>query len=181
MSKVVKIKVKNSEGLYDNLIPQSASSAEYGTYASLDKSKGTIEERLTALGFKSGSATLNSQYEVVTTQNELKRQGNYVLGRIVISSTTIHNLNFMRHLVATLPEEFRPKEDFTFPFMDSNYTSFSSATGDNTITASCTIYAENGEVWLTRASSTGSGFQGSMSERTNLPFKLYFGYEANPL
>lgn len=146
-----------------------------------DISKGTIEKRFADLGFKQGSATLNGQNNVVATQNELKRQGNYVLGRIVINNANFAGLNFINNLVGTIPPTFRPKEDFTFPFMDSNYTWMTGATGNDTIIASCTIYAESGEVWITRGGSTNSDFQGSIGGRTNLPFKLFFGYEANPL
>lgn len=65
-----------------------------------DNSKGTVEERLTRLGFKSGSVTISS---VTATQNELKRQGNYVLGNLSFS------LSSAKSVSGTFPQYFRPK------------------------------------------------------------------------
>ena len=65
-----------------------------------DNSKGTVEERLTRLGFKSGSVTISG---VTATQNELKRQGNYVLGNLSFRVTSIKSVS------GTFPQYFRPK------------------------------------------------------------------------
>ena len=46
-------------------------------YASLDISKGTIEERLTNLGFKQGNIMINDSVNTVA-ENVIFRQGNYV-------------------------------------------------------------------------------------------------------
>lgn len=61
--------------------------AEMANYASSDKSKGTIEERLTRLGFKQGA------FDVITTDgsaftvnsNNIKSQGYYCIANIDIS------------------------------------------------------------------------------------------------
>ena len=47
-------------------------------------SKGTVEQRLTNLGFREGSITLASG--ITATTNYLKRQGNYVIGKLVITN-----------------------------------------------------------------------------------------------
>lgn len=75
-------------------------------YASDDTSKGTIEERLTALGFKEGSVTLSSG---TATTNRITRQGNYVIGQVSVADAVIRG-----GLAFTLPEHFRPKTAFSF-------------------------------------------------------------------
>lgn len=80
-----------------------------------DDAKGTIEERLTALGFKKGSVILSSN--ITATKNEVVRQGNYVLGKFDFSVSGAHdyaNAEYGRTIslnVGTLPENFRPKEN----------------------------------------------------------------------
>ena len=85
---------------------QNATNATYAQYASADKTKGTIEERLTNLGFKSGSATIASGS---ASPNNLYRQGNYVYGRIGITGAT----RALNATWFTLPQNFRPKTAFT--------------------------------------------------------------------
>ena len=94
----------------------------YAQYASSDISKGTIEERLTNLGFKSGSITFNddaAQYiDIENSFFELKRQGNYVIGKFEIGLTS----EFIDGIRATssgtitvkigkVGEEFKPKDN----------------------------------------------------------------------
>ena len=70
----------------------NATNATYAQYASEDTTKGTIEERLTRLGFKEGYFTLTSGsmwgiYNTPqTTQLKVTREGNYV--HIPINLTT---------------------------------------------------------------------------------------------
>ena len=85
---------------------KNATNATYAQYASLDTTKGTIEERLTNLGFKSGSATIASGS---ASTNNLYRQGNYVYGRIGITGAT----RALNATWFTLPQNFRPKTAFT--------------------------------------------------------------------
>ena len=84
----------------------NATYAIYAQYASTDRAKGTIEDRLTNLGFKSGSATIASGS---ASPNNLYRQGNYVYGRIGITGAT----RALNATWFTLPQNFRPKTAFT--------------------------------------------------------------------
>ena len=117
MAKVVKIKVKNSEGLYDNLIPQSASSAEYGTYASLDTSKGTIEDRLSKLAHREGTVSWTG---LGSSVNVISREGNYCILNFVTISGSRYNFNYYANDSGTwatitnfLPINFRPQTQIT--------------------------------------------------------------------
>lgn len=78
---------------------KSSTSAMYSQYASPDTTKGTIEERLTALGFKEGAFTIVSGSAIT---NEIKKQGKWV------------RANFMAHsnqTIVRVPDEFCPKEN----------------------------------------------------------------------
>lgn len=81
--------------LIQQYVPNKATIA---TYASEDKSKGTIEERLTKLGFKdSVSLNLGGTYA-----GELYRQGNLVYGHILPKIwSNLANI--------VIPTNFRPK------------------------------------------------------------------------
>lgn len=71
-----------------------------------DTSKGTIEERLTALGFKEGSVTVAGGLGVIATQtNTVKRQGNYCILNIAIN---IQEQNKPSYL-GVIPEQFCPE------------------------------------------------------------------------
>lgn len=87
--------------------------------------KGTIEERLDALGFKEGSVTLSNG---TATENFVYRQGNYVIGKVIGSlgkniSGTSGNFE-----LGVLPEGFRPtteqKIGVMFPQDSTSYISF---------------------------------------------------------
>lgn len=67
-------------------------------YASSDYSKGTIEERLTKLGFSEGSFVVSDGATVAT--NSIKKQGKFVIANLAIGLG-----------IATVPSEFAPKED----------------------------------------------------------------------
>ena len=86
-------------------------------------SKGTIEERLTRLGFRKGSVTLS---EGNATVNYLKRQGNFVIGEI--SAT---NVGAIKHPaeevnIMTIPHYFRPTHtrDFKVAVIIHTYNAF---------------------------------------------------------
>jgi len=115
--------------------------AKIAEYASVDTSKGTIEERLTSLGFRQGSAipktgtyfsslgyyyysypsisfdlNYNLEYRVIT--NTLKRQGNYILFELTIrvDSYTLDTTEITGRLDVLefeFPAEFKPKESFS--------------------------------------------------------------------
>lgn len=82
--------------------------AKVAKYASEDESKGTIEERLTKLGFKSGQATPSSA--VSLTQNEIKKLGTMVYGRY-IQPFDRNAAYAIGDTVFTVPEDFRPYID----------------------------------------------------------------------
>lgn len=75
-------------------------------YASSDTSKGTIEERLTKLGFRSGSVGFLGG----SGSANYKRQGNYVLVKIGIYSPRweTDSVLFTGGVLCTLPSEYRP-------------------------------------------------------------------------
>lgn len=96
-----------------------------------DISKGTVEERLTKLGFKQGNITFSGGdniYEGMLLSsvkfsdiaiNELKRQGNYVLCRFSVGYSASKGANFAGagsiSLVnaGTIPLQFIPKDKIT--------------------------------------------------------------------
>lgn len=91
-------------------------STAYNACSGYDTSKGTIEERLTALGFKEGSVAL--KYTPTTIiKNEIKRQGNYVIINIDIEYDTavLIGSGAIPHVIGTIPSEFCPKEDVLAP------------------------------------------------------------------
>ena len=68
---------------------KNSTNSKFSEYASADISKGTIEERLTNLGFKQGSIVINaalpeSYYNII--KNTFSRQGNYVIGEFELQA-----------------------------------------------------------------------------------------------
>lgn len=104
---------KTAKQLYNagGITVTQAESATIAQYASLDTSKGTIEERLTNLGFRQGSVSLNSGY--TASKNVLTRQGNYVIGELSlngsISISNITDVGSTEYVIGTVPEEFKLK------------------------------------------------------------------------
>ena len=80
-----------------------------------DDSKGTIEERLTKLGFREGSVTLSSG---TATENKIVRQGNYCILNLVadvnIKIPALPVVGTWAFDVATIHEIFIPKEKVSF-------------------------------------------------------------------
>lgn len=175
----------------------NAENATYATYASEDTSKGTIEERLTALGFKQGSVTFKAT-PLTTHTNELKRQGNYVIVNFYVSW---HNAAYRPNEwdnglplkrsdsdaytdsegdaytnIGTIPQEFCPKEDMYVPCYYYGYAGSSAATS-----ASYRPYCEkdlliraNGEVYVFfRWTSTTTFYVRNLT--------VNCGYEAAPI
>lgn len=85
-----------------------------------DTSKGTIEQRLTNLGFREGVVSFDSR--VATPSNigyTLKRQGNYVLFHLDIVNLSVDFANepegyVTDFVLGTLPENFRPNNFLLF-------------------------------------------------------------------
>lgn len=81
-------------------------------YASGDTSKGTIEERLTELGFSEGAFEIRTSNGTLLTgtesylieyKNKIIKQGKMCIGQLVINSVVSQDLTI------TIPEQFRPK------------------------------------------------------------------------
>lgn len=98
----------------DGVTVKEATQAKYAQYADADTTKGTIEERLTNLGFREGSISLAS--EITATQNKLTRQGNYCLLTLRLDSSSTLSTSSTT-TIGVIPEEFRPKEDITTSFI----------------------------------------------------------------
>lgn len=132
---IVQPKVLSSQNpdTYDNLIMAQAQNATYATYASTDTSKGTIEERLTALGFKQGSVAMEDVYIQLTTeppvekqtspnmtQNLITKQGTYVIVNLQFESNASKGAqafilppNQTSLLIGTIPQEFCPIQNLS--------------------------------------------------------------------
>ena len=138
-----------------------------------DGTKGTIEERLTNLGFKQGSIQLASGITAIT--NVLKRQGNYVLGTLRLPAD-VPNAPYQSPLIGTVPSDFLPKEQYySRPTLTISYGSSGSYT-EYTLASDLSI-ATNGEVSVNRAIVN----VGSNLIRFNGEWEINFGYEANPI
>ena len=90
-----------------------------------DDSKGTIEERLTRLGFKSGvisfaGSNYGSLTNTDTASNGVFRQGNYVFGNITTNLAFTQSIGSKYFKVGatlfTLPDGFKPKREKTVSF-----------------------------------------------------------------
>lgn len=168
------------------LIDGTNKNAIYAQYASSDTSKGTIEQRLTSLGFRQGSVTFTSS-TFTASENVLLRQGNYVLGSI----KGISNLNAVylpsNGVIAHIPSEFRPKTTTQVGvIVDVGVTAMNtgvSGSGATSVTLSgtsvCTI-STNGDIAVqiaNDANSTGKVYATFGGTVTG----IVFGYEANPI
>ena len=110
-------------------IQKSVRAIEYSGTALVgyDIQKGTVEERLSRLGFREGSISYYSGYTAESPDEDyIKRQGNYVIGHLSLKSEDIlegglkitsKELNeqyshtvIKDTVIGTLPKEFIPKE-----------------------------------------------------------------------
>lgn len=122
-----------------------------------DESKGTIEERLTSLGFKEGNI-LNAGGSVV---GKIYRQGNYVIGKItsVLAISSSMGLSIAPLGTAAL-NDFKPKEDtFILSVQQSGAQAFIRIKTDGSIDSGNSI---SSNLWTMGATYPNS-----------------FGYEAN--
>lgn len=162
----------------------NAGTATVAQYASADTSKGTIEERLTNLGFKTGAV---EALVGTASENSLKRQGNVVIGKLKFSV----NKNSIEKddKIGTIPANFRPKQAQEISVRNKLYTSvygenesydycgvtFSVGTnGDITVSSINTdTYVEqtiNKLTYYTRMNTSNIGGE----------FELIFAYETTP-
>lgn len=86
------------------------------TYASTDTSKGTIEERLTQLGFKSAAITVAGN-----RGNTVKKLGNFVTGNITFTNwnaySALSTYFAQGKTLFTLPLDYVPYHNVTFPYI----------------------------------------------------------------
>lgn len=107
---------------------QNATNATYAQYASEDTSKGTIEERLTSLGFKTGSLEIladSKGRKPYVDLNLIRKEGNIVAiyysgegGMVDLDST-----NLGRHIIGRIPNEFWPSTTEDNNITQLSYTS----------------------------------------------------------
>ena len=172
----------------------NATNAEYARYASEDTSKGTIEERLTSLGFKEADILYSGN-----VVGHVKRQGNYVLGTFTLPDGYS---SYSDPIV--IPEGFRPKETLTFPAYGTitlrGYASGSVPTfvESGGATPQLTIY-KNGMLIISGGSevqynttygnarayctftSTKFGYEASVTDEDVIGFNVYTPDPMNPL
>ena len=130
-----------------------------------DKSKGTIEERLTSLGFKEGAVTLEEfVINETVTLNKLYRQGNYVIGEFYAPRI---ELGIGAENIFKLPNEFIPKDKIIRGHVKTTiyYSDFSSDTDWRVLDLPV---SDDGVVSI---SNNG----------TLVAMYIHFGYEANPI
>lgn len=96
---------KSSVGTSDFASGATAPVAIKALYASDDTSKGTIETRLTNLGFKSGAAGITQTNCTIST-NSLQKMGKWCIFNFEMSKS--QNGNYT--IAITIPEGFRPKD-----------------------------------------------------------------------
>lgn len=144
----------NVNNIFDSSYGQTQPVVKIAAYASTDFSKGTIEERLTNLGFRSGVVTANAGVNM--SYSSLRRQGNYVIGEI--QSVTVDTL---AHAVEafTLPDWAIPKQmdigmEFIIPVTVGGITSQLQLTA---------TFKRDGHI--------------ALSGVPNIPINLNFGYD----
>lgn len=129
------------------LTSDKVTNATYAQYASEDTSKGTIEERLTSLGFKTGSLEIladDSGRKPSVNLNLIRKEGNVVAvyysgekGRASLDSSSLR-----QNIVGKIPSEFWPSTTPT-----QRVTELSSAASD------LSLLKFNNE-WYLQSSST---------------------------
>lgn len=155
--------------------------ATEATYASSDHTKGTIEERLTNLGFKQGSL-VPIMFSSATT-NTIKRQGNYCVLEFETSESISITNPFTALNIARFPPNFKPVVNASTSGLTSrlrgscNIVNTSPAIGGKAVDISFTEDAESGNVYLGITVDNPSTF--GTQEIKYLTFSI--GYEAQPL
>lgn len=123
--------------------------AQYAKYASEDTSKGTIEERLTNLGFKQGNIILSSDVSASQGTSGIApaiiKLGNmcYIFGRYT------HDGVGSSFVIGTIPEEFRPKDNTYAMWYVTGYA------GEN-VYCRVSINSSSGEITASNDSGRGA-------------------------
>ena len=133
------------------------------TYASSDHAKGTIEERLTALGFREGVVSLNVGTAPV---NKVYRQGNYCYINLKITNLTWSGV--MGGVLGTLPTEFRPKTQISQ--LAGNY----EAVGSYNFTIYDCVIDTSGNINL-------NYIMGVTNPSAEHPIYIHMGWECDPI
>lgn len=152
-----------------------------------DINKGTVEERLTALGFREGSITLASG--ITASTNVIKRQGNYVIGKVEFSpAVAITSFLGTPVDIGDVPEYFRPKvrEHISYRTEVSTQMSIRTTTGSGsgslTSTSSDSVTVDIDGKIVGSGSASWNPSNTKLSGSTAIKLKsISFGYEANPL
>lgn len=148
-----------------------------------NKAKGTVEERLAQLGFKSGAITFggtsyspNAQTAATATQG-LFRQGNYVVGKLILTNNS-RTGSPIDISIGTIPENFRPIKNERITVFATMGTNFDPTYGSSSATsvAFMTINANGIVTRISVIADAGIPFAG-----TYRSWLISFGYEAPPI
>ena len=137
-----------------------------------DESKGTIEERLTKLGFKEGRVTEWST--VVSTEqgvNNIKRQGNYCILNWWVHFKDDRDTSNMNFGMGTVPDEFLPLKKYEF-FAQIDCLSSNGNVIDSGFCVG--VIKENGDIFVKHFDYSDTYYV----SRVNI---LNIGYEAKPI
>ena len=152
----------NEDSLSNIAYAESARTAEY---AKGGENKGTIEERLTNLGFKEGSITLSGAIASSSVvQNKITRQGNYCLFNLDLSGVNISVDYQNPKFIGNLSSNFLPLETY--------YGSCYVSTDDTTDPFLLKI-SETGDVYLMESGTSSATISNLQA--------IGLGYEAKPL
>ena len=162
--------------VYTDLEPVDKATLAY--YASEDHSKGTIEERLTNLGYREGTIILDKALGGTIVKGTLKRQGNYVIGDIIIDYADAGYPNVSGTIYPfTLPDGFIPSND-NDTYLGSIQCYIGSSTSENNPRGVCSvnlISTTSNNVQIFNMSAT------SVSNIALMRLNVHLGYKAVPL
>lgn len=162
---------KATSGVISN-IEKIVSKIEYsGTALSdYDNSKGTIEERLDALGFKQGSLIFPDIFPIIKSAslNKLERQGNYVLGTLNCQFDTSFLVKYA--LAFTIPDNFKLNMPLNICCVQAN------TTGGTAYMLITNTYVDNGTMDYNKFYLIEWA-----NIKADVNYMFQFGYKANPL
>lgn len=142
-----------------------------------DDSKGTIEERLTRLGFKQGSVALSSG---TATANSVSRQGNYVILVLnvydVIGSDGTYSVGYLQK--DFIPKKVTNTSVLSFFISADTRVDISGSVYTEKTSGMAMINCSTGEIKVTKIKSvSGNGTQQGKFCKAYITV----GYEANPI
>ncbi len=177
------VKNKLQSYLEEKITGSSVYSSTYAQYSSSDTSKGTIEERLTNLGFKQGNI-VDSSGDVVGT---VTRQGNYVL------------MKFTKNIIVGTNDIWLDISVDSSASYDKSvfYPIFDSSTAGDGLSERCIFFYQigagqvrmsvgkdrrrtNKSIYITSTVTSFTIYSEDVGE-TTLPHHNIFGWEAEPL